>query len=435
VEDDITYHEELDRNWIVKKRDTNHHCTDWYFCETFILDHFLQDWWGVATRAALGQSVVGQANTTILSGDMGSIRFEYNWYFQELVISGVVSPYLDLKCIHQLDVVDGYRNENADLLQLPYKNFFVWNRMICRVVWVENLFIPTEVKHGRVTKRRMENRIICCPVNVYTPYLTRPDFEITLREYDELKERVKLFAIERELILANLANPFQLVHVTPDYDGDPEEDTDDFEHQKMTALWNVKFPLNKAGARLYECVCRLALRNDLTEEKLFDELNWGAYSRDAFLQSFPNFGILLVSDGLNKTQLLRAICTYVVEKYNALAVPPENDAGTGTASAFAFDAAATALAAAFAAKAHSSDAYAAAAKAHGDARRAFYASHASDTADDTAGDENKPPRTRGLKLSMRDCPFSYTYDLEKRNQGRVKVPLQIPSFVNTDGEK
>ena len=78
VEDDITYHEELDRNWIVKKRDTNHHCTDWYFCETFILDHFLQDWWGVATRAALGQSVVGQANTTTLSGDMGSIRFEYN---------------------------------------------------------------------------------------------------------------------------------------------------------------------------------------------------------------------------------------------------------------------------------------------------------------------------------------------------------------------
>jgi hypothetical protein len=142
----------------------------------------LKDWWGVASRAGVGQSVVGQANTTILTGSQGSIRFEYDWYFQELVISAHISTSLQLNCIHELDVVDGYRRLNADLLELPYSKFFVWNSKICRVVWVENLYIPTVVKHGRVTERRFESRILCCPVNVYTPFLTRPDFEITYNE-------------------------------------------------------------------------------------------------------------------------------------------------------------------------------------------------------------------------------------------------------------
>ena len=51
-------------------------------CETFVLEPLLDCWWGVASRAGVNQAVIGQANTTILTGSRGSIRFKYDWYFQ-----------------------------------------------------------------------------------------------------------------------------------------------------------------------------------------------------------------------------------------------------------------------------------------------------------------------------------------------------------------
>ena len=153
VRDDREYLQ-LDRHFIVKKDARFHHVTEWYLCETFVLEPWLDVWWGVASRAHVGQSVEGQANTTILTGERGSIRFKYNWYFQELTISGKVNPSLNLPCIHHLDTLDSYRNFHAELLELPYNKFFIWKGMICRVIKVVNFFLPTKVKYGEVIERQ-----------------------------------------------------------------------------------------------------------------------------------------------------------------------------------------------------------------------------------------------------------------------------------------
>jgi hypothetical protein len=125
---------QLDRNFIVKKHQDSHHVTEWYLCETFVLEPLLDYWWGVASRANVNTAVVGQANTTILTGSRGSIRFKYDWYFQELTISAIVNPNLELKCIHTLDIIDRYRKFHSELLELPYNGFFIWKGMVCRVI-------------------------------------------------------------------------------------------------------------------------------------------------------------------------------------------------------------------------------------------------------------------------------------------------------------
>ena len=82
VQTDEEYDQQRDRNFIVKKHQQAHHVTEWYMCETFVLEPLLDCWWGVASRAGVNQAVIGQANTTILTGSRGSIRFKYDWYFQ-----------------------------------------------------------------------------------------------------------------------------------------------------------------------------------------------------------------------------------------------------------------------------------------------------------------------------------------------------------------
>ena len=69
-------HEKID--FIIKQRHNAHHYTEWYLCETFVLEPFLSEWWGVASRAQQGQAVVGQATTTILTGLRGNMKWKYD---------------------------------------------------------------------------------------------------------------------------------------------------------------------------------------------------------------------------------------------------------------------------------------------------------------------------------------------------------------------
>ena len=258
VKDDKEYYK-LDTNFIVKKDNKFCHITEWYLCETFVLDPWLDVWWGVASRAHVGQSVEGQANTTILTGERGSIRFKYNWYFQELTISGKVNPSFNLPCIHELDRLDPYRNFHAELLELPYMKYFIWKGMVCRVVKVDNFYMPTKVKYGDVIERQGYSYILCVPVEVHASSLILHDRELSDLEVNDLSNLKQCFKCKPEKIMANLADPFQLIHVTQirdvDYNGTLTGLSDISQQEgdeKYTALWNVKYPLCRAGQRLYD---------------------------------------------------------------------------------------------------------------------------------------------------------------------------------------
>jgi hypothetical protein len=327
VEIELEHDVEIDRSFIVKHRQKKHYITEWYLCETFVLDDFLEEWWGVASRAQKGQPIIGQANTTILTGDKGSIRWKYDWFFQTLTISAIVSPNLDLKCVHDLDRVDAYRLYDTDLLALPYNKFFIYKGAICRVIHVESFYRPTSVKQGLVVGRQGYTHVTCIPVACLTPMLMTAEVKLTVREIEDLLDRKERFLSTRDKILSNLADPFQLIHVTPIPDPDDDKDV---HVEKMAALWNVDRPLNKAGERLYDVVCRLTLEDALTKDKLFEELNYSVYSKDAFLSNCSNFKIDVpkeVSES-NKSQVLQWICSYVVDKYNTLCTLPDVDAGT-----------------------------------------------------------------------------------------------------------
>ena len=58
VQTDEEY-DQRDRNFIVKKHQQAHHVTEWYMCETFVLEPLLDCWWGVASRAGVNQAVIG----------------------------------------------------------------------------------------------------------------------------------------------------------------------------------------------------------------------------------------------------------------------------------------------------------------------------------------------------------------------------------------
>ena len=110
--------------------------------------------------------------------------------------------------------------------------------------------MPTDVKHGEVTKRQGHIQIICFPVECYTPMLTISDLVLTEREVEELLETKHCFMCPQAKIMAKLADLFQLIHVQQiideDYDVPDDYDTNN-PCEKMTALWNVDHPLNKAG--------------------------------------------------------------------------------------------------------------------------------------------------------------------------------------------
>ena len=94
--------------------------------------------------------------------------------------------------------------------------------------------------------------------------------------------------------------------------------------------------MNKAGERLYDVVCRLAQANMLTEDKLFEELNYNIYSKDAYVSSCVNFKIDIPDEiaALNKPQVLHWISAHVVNRYNSQKIPPRRDAGYGISSPY-----------------------------------------------------------------------------------------------------
>ena len=114
------------------------------------------------------------------------------------------------------------------------------------MVKIVNFYKPTAVKHGEVTERQGYSEILCVPVELYTPFLTNSELQLSDRELGILSVRKQCFKTTKEKIMSNLADPFQLIHVTqifdPDYMIDIDGDGDVYE-QKMTALWNVDRPL------------------------------------------------------------------------------------------------------------------------------------------------------------------------------------------------
>jgi hypothetical protein len=206
--------------------------------------------------------------------------------------------------------------------------------MVCRVIKIVNFYKPTAVKHGEVTERQGYSHIYCVPVELYTPFLTNSELSLTDDEINMLYARKQCFLTTDVKIMSNLADPFQLIHVTSIFDSDHSTDINCDE--KMTALWNVDRPLNKAGQRLEEVVCRLAHSNELTEIKLFEELNFGIYTRDAFISTCSNFKINIPDEivRLSKGPLLHWICSEVVTRYNSHKIPPDVDAGTGVDSPY-----------------------------------------------------------------------------------------------------
>jgi hypothetical protein len=139
---------------------------DVWISDTRILDQCFGKLWWVTTMAAEGEQPLGCGTTRILSGEHGSIRFQYKFSFPTLVISGRCTTIFDLRTWSSLLVEPDYASTNQCLLQLPYNNYFEMTLdsgltktpKLCRCIAIVNYYVPTAHFNGYVSATELQSR-------------------------------------------------------------------------------------------------------------------------------------------------------------------------------------------------------------------------------------------------------------------------------------
>jgi hypothetical protein len=131
-------------------------------CEAVVLEPVIASKWHLTCRVNVGHPVNGRPTTRILEGCHGNIRLTYNYGQEMLYIGGDCTTEIPLANLYNIPCPLVDRPENLDIRHA----YFIHNLQICKVVWTENLMIPTDVdSFGRVKARELKEFIWCLPIS------------------------------------------------------------------------------------------------------------------------------------------------------------------------------------------------------------------------------------------------------------------------------